>query len=301
MMRQHKAVILLSVLLGAVMMYSGTVKVLNTAGFIDIVELYQFPTVLTWLAYAIPLFELVLGSALVLQLNHKRMAMTTFALLTMFTIIYLYGYLALGIEACGCFGQDNLLDSSPMLIIARNLILLSIAGSLWRLDIRRRAIRPYSVFVIGIIALVGAFVSGKSSVTSEIAAFETPVRVPMQGKVVMETALGGLAYIDKDRNVLVFVFGMNCPDCWDAIENIKAYKRSGTVDEIVGLTFGTESELSDFVATFEADFPIRLHPVERLAAITPILPKVFIIEKGLVTAEMDFPIPSFHSFKGKTP
>jgi hypothetical protein len=149
------------------------------------------------------------------------------------------------------------------------------------------------------IAIVVAFFIGRYSVlpmTTEVIASGLTDPFQVTGMLASETALSSLMPPDTSQSVLVFAFSLNCPNCWDSVETIKSYRRSGTVDSIVGVTFGTPTEVDSFSKQFDVDFPIHIIPLRELTAITMTVPRVFVVKEGRVMATFTAPVMSFRTF-----
>jgi len=294
MMHQRSA-FWIALLLGFVWIFSGYGKVTNTADFIRTVSLYGLPTWISVWAYAIPTMELLLGAALVLQISRRQLATTSLIALVMFTLFYLYGYVAMAIEI-------SFLDSSPLIVIGRNMILISISGMLMIPEARRRPVHRYSRYVLVAIAIGAAFLSGRTSIPPESPELPDNTAIGVSdpfnvtGMRASDTALSGFMPADSSQSVLIFAFSFNCPNCWDAVETIKAYKRSGTVDSIVGVTFGSAAEVDAFSKEFDVDFPIQLVPLREMTSLTTTVPRVFVVKQGRVKATFTSPVMSFRTF-----
>ncbi len=149
------------------------------------------------------------------------------------------------------------------------------------------------------IAIVGAFLIGRYSVSpinTEVIEYGQSDPFNVTGMWASETALSSFMPADATQSVLVFAFSLNCPQCWDAVETIKAYQRSGTVDSIIGVTFGSPSEVDSFSKQFDVDFPIHILPLREMTILTTSVPRVFVVKEGRVMATFTAPVMSFRTF-----
>ncbi len=302
-MKHQRLAFLLSLLLGGLFIFSGYNKMMDTAAFLATVDRFDLPSFMESLALFIPTFEMALGAALVLQVMTKRLGMVAVGTLVVLTSMYLYGWLVKGVEDCGCFGAVSFLDSSPLIVIVRNIILLVIAGAVWRLDYKEGKTQPWAWMLVGVVAVGAGLMSGKTSVVTapgSSAGVEQNInpgdRFDFSGQKVADTPLAPFLTADPTKKYLVFVFSLTCPHCWDALENVKAYQESGIVDEIVGITFGSEPELAQFRTVFRADFPITLYPTSEVTKLTSSVPRLFFVQNEWVRYTMLPPVISPQTF-----
>ncbi len=138
---------------------------------------------------------------------------------------------------------------------------------------------------------------GKLTNTAEhdLSGLSDPFQVT--GKLASDTALSRFIPADSARSVLLFAFSLNCPDCWDAVETIKSYQHSGTVDSIIGVTFGSAAEVDSFSNEYRIDFPIHIVTLRELTALTSKVPRVFVVKQGRVMSTFTAPVMSFRTFK----
>ncbi len=102
--------ITLRVVLGAVFIWAGTMKVLDLNSFVETVGYFRISPFDEapwdmWLGYMLPVFEILVGSALILGLM-LRGAMASVLLLTVGFLVAVMAahFRGLNIE-CGCFGK----------------------------------------------------------------------------------------------------------------------------------------------------------------------------------------------------
>ena len=119
--------------LGALFVFSGALKALDPGEFAKEVQRYNL---LPWigcvlLALYLPWLEILAGLVLVLKIFEKGALLVITLLLVIFTLA-LASAMVRGLNIdCGCFGKA-LESTGTTLPLVRNLLLLLVAGLLWR-------------------------------------------------------------------------------------------------------------------------------------------------------------------------
>jgi hypothetical protein len=105
--------------------------------------------------------------------------------------------------------------------------------------------------------------------------------------------MGGLMHTNPDSTYLVFAMSVTCPHCWNATENVKAYKTTKRVDEIVALGLGTDSAAAIYKGHFNPNFDVRLVSGTQMKEITGgAIPKLFFIRRDSIIRTENREIPS---------
>jgi putative oxidoreductase len=125
--------LVLRVVLGALFVYSGALKLPDPTGFATEITNYRFlPELAPWLAATLPAMEIGLGLSLLFAPRRWRRAAALAAcgLLAVFTVAVAQ-VVARGINvSCGCFGGNS--GPVTLLTVGRDLALLFAAGAfLW--------------------------------------------------------------------------------------------------------------------------------------------------------------------------
>lgn len=111
-------------MIGFLFLLSGISKCIDIHGFQRLIFQYGFPE-LHWFAPFIVIAEVAIGTLFLIQIKNKALIWCTFAMMTMFTLVFTYAYIVNGVEDCGCFGNFNILPKSPITVYVRNVIILS--------------------------------------------------------------------------------------------------------------------------------------------------------------------------------
>lgn len=124
-------------LLGALFLFSGFVKSVDTVGTSIYVEKYLVTYSAEWLmpasvvlAVVLGVVEMALGVMLILRIAPRKVAATTTLVLLFFTTLTLLSATLLPLGECGCFGDAVKL--TPWGTVLKNVVALAVAVVLWR-------------------------------------------------------------------------------------------------------------------------------------------------------------------------
>lgn len=263
-------------LLGVVFLLSGLSKASGTDAFETVIESYGLPSFAV-LAPAIILYELALGLALLAGYRPKLCGVLALAGVTAFTTAFFYANVFHGVEDCGCFGDNPLLNSNPPLVYARNAALAALAAFLvWRGGKHGLTVRPWMARAFCLTLMAAAFWTGRTFRTPEAFA----PRHPLFGKAVAETRLPQYVSLDKDSTYAVYVFSYDCPGCWDSMYNFMAYGRSHMADRLIGINVGGKGKRR-FMECFKPDFPI-IEAGKGFTDMVSVVPSFLYVRNGVV-------------------
>ncbi len=286
----HSMVI--SVVLGVFFIVSGVGKMMDVSTFIAGIVSYGIPDKLAALGILLPTFEILLGLALIFMIRNKDMALVSLVALIVFTLGFAYGYFFEGVEDCGCFGAIEALQTPPWVSFLRNIILIGMSFLLWKNPVKSKGAIPQWQWAAMVVALlVSGIWSGQTSVdavvNTGVSADGTPdpslaLNDPLMNKNVSQTALASLTNFEANRRYLVFIFSPTCPHCWDATENVKAYKETGLVDEVIGVIAVGSQGLEVYNERFRPNFEVRQVPTNDILRLTEGYPKALFIRNNTV-------------------
>lgn len=240
---------IMQALIGGLFVFSGIGKVADTWTFVQNARQYV-PELLSYLAIALPSIELLLGLALLLG-YHTQQAARRLALLTLvYTLFYLYGLLFKDIRDCTCFGKLDWITLPPWLLLLRNGLLITI--TCW-LGMRAPDKEEQDAentpadrrLLSRVLPVIGAVAFAVSGYTYGRTLF--PKQDNLQqwlGKHRAETPFATLP-LAPDSSFLLFLFGPDCPHCWDAAANAATWPQAGLTDEVIPVTaeaFRAETE-----------------------------------------------------------
>jgi uncharacterized membrane protein YphA (DoxX/SURF4 family) len=269
------------ILLGVFYLASSLTKLFSIHAFATTLAQYAYPGLFI-LAPVIIGAELVLGLLLLVGYRLRLLGFLSLILLLGFTLVFTYGYLALGLKDCGCFG--DVIKTSPEVSILRNVVLMVLSLSIWR-NYPTPSVSSYRKPAWFSALAVGALILVISGFTLDKDRISFP---PMAGTPIAYSAARFFVPTHSQRSYLVFVFSPTCAHCWDMTENVKRFKEVGLVDSIIALYPKTipRKDVERYLNNFEPNF--RVVPVanDTLAKLTRALPLTLYIQHDTVKAVM---------------
>lgn len=268
-----------ALILAAFFILSGIGKLLDVQSFQATLQAYGLGPFAAVGAVALPPLEIIIGMLLAARPGSRLLAISATGLLAVFTAGFVIAHFFAGVQDCGCFGKIAALQSSPTVSILRNVVLLGLTAYLWKNSDRRLrlSLPGWKWSVLATIGAVAFSLSGASSVEP----LYQPSN-PFLNQKVEQTQLAEVVTIPDDSPYLIFIYSATCGSCWDAAENVKAYKRLGVVSDIFGLTYGDEGDLMVFEDSFEPNFQSRILDRETVEQLVDETPTVFFVQNGVV-------------------
>ncbi len=283
-----------SMAVGAVLLVSGFAKASDAASFSRMLVSYG-PEMLRFVAPIIILVELALGLSLSLgfRLRHTGRLATLF--LVGVTVAFAYGLLFRGIEDCGCFGSESLLNGPPAVTFLRNAVLLALTVAVWLCAEEDSMPGEASLWVFLGVMCVGTFICGFSFRTG--GDFRRQVHCEHVADAVAEMPLAGLVTTHPDSTYLVFAFSYTCPHCLNSIENLKRYESGGAVDRVIALAPEHPVAEACFREEFFPEFCVRSLPAEEIFRLTHTFPTAYYIRRDTVRAVLTGELPAAILFR----
>ena len=283
----------ISFILGLFFIVSGIGKMLETHVFVTDVVSYGIPEKLAQLGILVPTFEIILGLLLVFFVRSKDTALVSLITLVIFTLGFAYGHFFAGVEDCGCFGAFEALATPPWVSFLRNFLLIAMSFLLLKNPVKHSGVLQQWQWATMIVALlVSGIWSGQTSVdavvntsganTQNASNALEALNDPLLNKNVSQTALSTVGTFDEGKRYLVFVFSPTCPHCWDATENVKAYKEIGLVDEIYGVVVAGAQGTAMYAERFKPNFEIKEIPQADILRLTNAYPKIFFVTRNTI-------------------
>lgn len=287
--------------LGVIFLISGIVKIADVGAFVSLVSDYPVPGFASHLAIFLPPAEILLGLGLLFQFQSQKLALVSGGLLTFFTAFYLYGYATAGISDCGCFGNIPFLDGHPMIVLIRNLVFIGLAYVGWKYeptqfytkksDLSRKMVLLSTGIVVFTLSGVSSERPLSGSFSTDQVAGITPARLNISHIVQM-------ADMRPENTYMIYVYSPGCPACWDSMENIKAYKTTGKVDEIIGITSATSDVNRQFIELFDINFPTFIVDNNTIRGLTNSYPRAYIVRNNQIREQLPYPVVSPHRYRG---
>ncbi|MBO6024684.1 MAG: hypothetical protein J6P83_07530 [Bacteroidales bacterium] len=279
-----------SYIVGLVFLLSSFAKASDSGYFASVLLQYGSPY-MQFLAPFIILTEAFLG--LLLLFFPKTRLFSVFSLIFLFvvTVGYAYGIVFKGIEDCGCFGHLKFLSSSPIIVFARNavlvvLLLISIKHN------SNSSIENYKTwFIISIVVIIISFFAGFSYNI-------TPIKKKSLPQLV-DSGLQNFIETSPDSTYFVFLFSYKCPRCLNSIANLNTYEEDGIADKVYGLSTvsgGDEKFVETFNKNFSPNFTI-INCSKELYKVTSDFPTSYLIKNNQIVMMMKGELPCSYVLK----
>lgn len=296
-MFEKKILNIYAVIVGIFFLISGIGKVIDTAGFSNLISQYGLGY-LNWLSPVIVIGEIILGLLLLLLINPKRDSFISLFLLVVFTAAFAYAHFARGINDCGCFGTINTSDLPPVLSFLRNFILIIMSLIVWLKypEKQGKEVRGWKLTAIISVLGISSFFAG-FTFSNPLMSFSRPQKSSFLNQNVKDTELSKYIKTSQDSTYLVFCFSYTCNHCWNSIENLRQYRISGTVDSVLAMATGRQDAKLFFYENFNLDFYIRELPGDTIKKLTDAFPTAFFIERDTVRVVIKSVLPSPVTYK----
>lgn len=289
----NKRIEIFELLIGIVFLISGFAKAFDISGFGDIISQYV-PGSLSLLSVPIVLTEIILGLMLILKIGERLASLTACFLVVFFTLVYSYGLMFKGVEDCGCFGDIKFLNTSPVLLYIRNVVLICLSIDIYMHSENRCDANKLTVIIIIVVMCIAAFMSGYTARNL----FKKQEPEAFKEYSVEDSPLKDFVSFSNDSTYLIFVFTYSCPHCMNSIENLKQYEDSGVVDKVIALAMNDDTiAKKHFQNIFHPQFTIRDYPKNDLLKLTTRFPKTYYVRHNMVIASFSGELPCSMVFK----
>jgi uncharacterized membrane protein YphA (DoxX/SURF4 family) len=285
-----------SIIIGTLFIVSGIGKVIDTAGFSNLIYQYGLGYLMI-LSPIIVLVEILLGLFLILLINPKQYSFVSFVLLIIFTIAFAYAHFRYGVNNCGCFGTIQHSNLPPIFSFLRNLILIVMSFIVWiKYPKEKTKITLWKKYVIFSVMGISLFIAG---LTFRIPFFLTgkPKTHAFQNQNIKNTELSNYIKTAPDSTYLVFCFSYTCPYCLNSIENLRQYEKTNTADNVMALAVGDPEDRVIFEQNFNPDFAYKDLSVEEMDKLTSFYPTAFYVVHDTIKVIVQGQLPSPFVFK----
>lgn len=291
----------IEIIVGLVLIASAAIKGYELSLFMTQIAGYRIlPASLEGaVATGIVLVETALGFALLAGFERRGVPhIATILLMAGFSLVFMIGMAARGIEECGCFG--DFIELPPAVTLVKNLVLIVMLAAAF--TARRRAperkVAKSSLIPACVLAAValGSFVAGVHQQITEEGAKQAVVAGPLDPeRPYARFAFGadGRAFDLGKGQYLVVWLSTTCPECRKAIETLSQIKELiPNLPPVVGLCIGSRSLLEKFRAETKPSFPSVLVPTSVfMEYIDGDPPRYVLIRDGQVVAQWDEQLP----------
>lgn len=270
-----------TVLIGMVYLVSGFSKAIDIKYFYNIINDYGFEQ-LSSFAPIIVIFEIALAVALILHIKTKTVALISCVTLVLFTLLYTYANVFRSIKDCGCFG--GLGNDIPIVwMYVRNLIMFLLSMIVFIFYPQDEIILSYKKQVFFFTLLISSYLVGFTysnpieifKIKNENFTFDNE-SFTFEGMNIHKTPMHKYTS-STDSTYLMYFFSYTCPHCLNSIENLKQYKASNFIKNVILIGTGDESARKNFYKSFDLDFPRFDIKQEEMLKITKKYPISFFV------------------------
>ena len=309
----------LEIALGVLFIASAALKALDVYGFAVQIGAYGIirdPVILPQLAYAMIALEAALGAALLGGWAFGGATIiATAALLVGFTGLIAYAWVFKDLADCGCFGAY--IKMGPGASIAKNLVLLAMAGLVWYgqrkkqlaepsvdettptvATVERDANRRFILATVGVVVVVGAFVMGKPAPVQSPAPVTAaqPNGAKPAGKFSeFVPEMGGAPVPLAQGEYFLVMLSASCDHCRAVTTSLNDLITAEGIPQIAALLMGSEEEMKDYMAVTAPQFPIQVIDTLKFMSMleTNAPPDFYIIRDGAVIRHMEAEEPGY--------
>jgi uncharacterized membrane protein YphA (DoxX/SURF4 family) len=287
-----KTVEIYSLIAGIIFLIAGIAKSLNVSTFADLIIQYGIDE-LQFLAPIIVLTEVFLGLLLIFNVRLKYAALISMSMTVIFTVIYMYGFVFNGIEDCGCFGEITVLNASFAFTFSRNIVLIYLLTVVWQKSENNWNMNKRLIGLVLSIMCIVAFISGYTYHNTNAKKITTNKYTVSTAE---KTILKELIPVSEDSTYLIFAFTYFCPHCMNSIENLKQYKSSGVVDEVIGIALEDSIAERKFIEIFKPEFIIKSYSAKTLFRLTRSFPIAYYVRNDSVITKLSGELPCSYVF-----
>lgn len=305
--------------LGLLFIASAALKALDVYGFAVQIGAYgviRNPVILPQLAYVMIALEAALGAALLggYAFGGATIVATT-VLLVGFTGLIAYAWAFKGLADCGCFG--SYIKMGPGLSIAKNALLLAMAGLVWYGQRKshqaepsveetaptlptaeRDANRKFILASLGVAVVVGAIAMGKpapATKTPPVTTTQTNGAKPAGKFAEFVPEMGGAPVPLAQGEYFLVMLSASCDHCRAVTASLNDLITVEGVPQIAALLMGTDEEMKDYMAATAPQFPIQVIDTLKFMSLleTNAPPDFYLIRDGAVVRHLAAEEPGY--------
>lgn len=309
----------LEIVLGVLFIASAALKALDVYGFAVQIGAYGIvrdPVILQQLAYAMIALEAALGAALLGGYAFGGATIiATIGLLVGFTGLIAYAWAFKGLADCGCFG--SYIKMGPAASIAKNVVLLALAGLVWCGQRKKQQAEPsadetvptvataerhanqkFILASLGVAVVAGAIAMGKPAPSTKTTA-TTPTQTngtkPAGKFAEFVPEMGGAPVPLAQGDFFLVMLSASCDHCRAVTASLNDLITTQGVPPIAALVMGTEDEVKDYRAVTAPQFPIQVIDTLKFMSMleTNAPPDFYLIRDGAVVKHMEAEEPGY--------
>lgn len=293
-MNKYKLYTVAGIFTGLFFIVSGIAKAFDSDYFGNIMVSYG-QEIFYWTAPFVIFTELLLGLALILEIFPKYTASAGAIIVALYTAIYTYGLLFVGVKECGCFGYIPILQTSPRLLYIRNFLLMIVLLYIAVNSKKESSAITAPVFFICLCMMyTGAFIGGN---TFKVSTHRLYSAGKFSTTPLSQHILKKFVTTSPDSTYLVIAFSYTCPHCINSVGNLEQFEKMGIVDKVIGLAIENPKEEIKFTDTFKPSFKIINYTAEDMRNLTTDFPTSYMIKRDSIIGIISGEVPSAYFFK----
>lgn len=266
-MKNKKLLISLSLLTGAILIFSGITKLLDINSFIATVQADYGLGLLAIFSPLLIITELWIGVRLLLLIKTKNTALITFIFLITLSLVYTYGLIWGNAHNCGCFGGILEKYSNPTTTYIRNVVLIAFMWILKQSTLKISYNLQSPIFRIAILA--ATFTAGLVTTPTKIIGIAKQGLIKNTTQTEITINKNAISLTEKYKlksqtSYLLFFYSDNCPYCLNSIENVKLFNEKKHVDSVVFVHVGHSNKRNiEFIMNYhQVDTAYRLENMQ---------------------------------------
>ena len=271
-----------SMVLGAVFVLAGTLKVGDPWSFLGSLPAYGLPSAIRLpVTVLMPTIEVVLGIMLIAGWRLRQASMATAGFLAIFGGVIAYGWAMGTLQDCGCFG--SWLQRTPPQALAEDagMLALAVIGIMWapvrKTDLSRFRLGVLATVAVGSMAMIGSTLAADTGTLEE--------RI-LAAEVAVDAGIPSLEDLDlRNRDVFLYLFQPDCPHCIENGPAIARISQDPGLPDVIGITHSVAPGDVDFyLRNAGADFPAYEFLVPSFVQITGDggVPQLVYLEHGII-------------------
>ncbi|WP_461149118.1 MauE/DoxX family redox-associated membrane protein [Spirosoma pulveris] len=143
-----------SIILGLLYLASGVGKAIDVNAFADVIIHFGIPKLRMFAPLIISL-EITLAFTLLFNVYRQYFGIFSLGVLIILSLIFLFGYVIIGVRDFGCFGK--VMSISAPIFLLRNLFMIAISYYIWKQpenQVSRVILKTTSAVILGIFIFI---------------------------------------------------------------------------------------------------------------------------------------------------
>ncbi|GEM_PF-4032915 len=297
--------LLFPVLLGILLLTAGILKLININSLIIQIKAEYELGFFSLLVPVLILIEIYFGLNLVTLSNTKKIALSTFVLISFYTLFSLYVQIFHNGNSLYSGSSMKILSTGSLfLFYSTNIIMIAISYYIYHKGNKTtnlHILRTIQIIFIGVIFTTG-FQLNNRLVSSVLKSYTPHTDKKTTENKNLNKKLHKDFNLDSSKTYMLFFFSKSCSYCLNSIENIKLYQEKKLVDSVIliqselGKSDKINSKLNYYHDLEENNIQLKIIQPEIFGKYVRVYPttlfiknnKIQITHKGLMPAPLIF-------------